>query len=290
MAEANPLISPLLLTFRAVVREGGLVRGAEQLGLSHPAVSAQIRQLEIQLGATLLEKQGRRLVPTEVGAMVYRRSQALVDLAEDLRDGVAAHAVDAPVRWAVGVAQALPKLSAMRALAPLMRGAPRVHLTCVEGDPARLLGDLVAQELDAVVADTAPDAALGLIAHPVAESPIGFFGRPGLVSGPFPRCLHGAPVVLPTRASALRGRLDAWFDEVRVRPEVVGSFDDSALMKQFAKAGHGLAPAAVRVRDDLADLYQLELVGVAHGVAEAMVVITTERRARHPLLARLLSG
>ena len=77
-----------LLYFWLVVREGGVTRAAEKLHLSHPTVSTQIKQLERALGEKLLEKKGRRLVPTEVGQIAYRYADEIFGLGHELLDTV----------------------------------------------------------------------------------------------------------------------------------------------------------------------------------------------------------
>src|SRR5512147_173770 len=73
-----------LLYFRAVVRHGSLARACEELALSAPTVSMQLRTLEERLGEKLLVKSGRRLVPTEVGQLVYRYADEVFDLGQEL--------------------------------------------------------------------------------------------------------------------------------------------------------------------------------------------------------------
>ena len=60
-----------LLYFWTVVREGGIGPAAAALHLTPQTVSGQIKLLEDQLQGALFEKQGRRLVPTELGRLAY---------------------------------------------------------------------------------------------------------------------------------------------------------------------------------------------------------------------------
>ena len=61
------------------------------------------------------------------------------------------------------------------------------------------------------------------------------------------RCKPGVPVLLPTGHGALRARLDQWFERNGLHPQVVGEFEDSALLKTFGAGGMGVFPAAERV-------------------------------------------
>jgi DNA-binding transcriptional LysR family regulator len=77
-----------LAAFVAVVERKSFSRAAEQLGLTQPAVSLQIRSLEKRFGRQLLDRSGRRVEPTEAGRRLYRRAQRLLALEEQMVDEV----------------------------------------------------------------------------------------------------------------------------------------------------------------------------------------------------------
>lgn len=77
-----------LAAFVAVVERKSFSRAAEQLGLTQPAVSLQIRSLEKRFGRQLLDRSGRRVEPTEAGRRLYRRAQRLLALEAQLVDEV----------------------------------------------------------------------------------------------------------------------------------------------------------------------------------------------------------
>ena len=58
----------------------------------------------------------------------------------------------------------------------------------------------------------------------------------------FPKSLDGAPLLLPTSDTAIRRALDQWLDQHGVRPLIAGEFEDYALLREFARAGRGVAP------------------------------------------------
>jgi DNA-binding transcriptional LysR family regulator len=77
-----------LAAFCAVVERKSFSQAAELLGISQPAVSLQIRSLEQRLGTQLLDRSGRRVEPTEAGMRLYRGSQRLLALEEQLLEDV----------------------------------------------------------------------------------------------------------------------------------------------------------------------------------------------------------
>src|SRR5919198_145317 len=81
-----------LQAFCAVVEKKSFSQAAEQLGVTQPAVSLQVRSLEQRLGQTLLDRSGRRVEPTEAGRRLYRSAQRMLALEEQLYEEVAADA------------------------------------------------------------------------------------------------------------------------------------------------------------------------------------------------------
>jgi DNA-binding transcriptional LysR family regulator len=79
-----------LQAFCAVVEKKSFSQAAEQLGVTQPAVSLQVRALEQRLGQSLLDRSGRRVEPTEVGRRLYRSAQRMLALEEQLLDEVSA--------------------------------------------------------------------------------------------------------------------------------------------------------------------------------------------------------
>lgn len=73
-----------LAAFCAVVEHRSFSQAADQLGVTQPAVSLQIRSLEQRLGQQLLDRSGRRVEPTEAGHRLYRGAQRLLALEEQL--------------------------------------------------------------------------------------------------------------------------------------------------------------------------------------------------------------
>jgi DNA-binding transcriptional LysR family regulator len=79
-----------LQAFCAVVEKKSFSQAAEQLGVTQPAVSLQVRALEERVGQTLLDRSGRRVEPTEAGRRLYRSAQRMLALEEQLIEEVAA--------------------------------------------------------------------------------------------------------------------------------------------------------------------------------------------------------
>ncbi len=278
--------------FWVVANEGGIARAAERLGVAVQTVSAQVRELERTLGHTLLKPAGRGLALTEAGLAAMRHADQIFQLGEQL-PSVVRDAVSAPVvRLTVGISDGLPKLVVHRLLQPVLL-EPKLHLICSEDGFNDLLAAVALHRLDVVLADrpATPSPSLKLYSHPLGSSALAWYGTEALVAKAqvdFPNSLATLPVLLPCGQSAMRLRLDQWFVQRGIRPNIVGEFEDSALLKTFGASGMGVFPATQWVHEDLLGRYGVRLLGSCEGVTEHFFAIGTEKKIQHPLVQRLL--
>jgi LysR family transcriptional activator of nhaA len=285
-----------LLYFWLVVREGGIAQAAAKLRLAHPTVSGQLHALEHALGERLMVKQGRRLVLTEMGTVVYRYAEEIFALGGELMDTVKGRPTGQPLRLVVGIDDVVPKVVARRLLDPALQLGTPVRLVCREDKTERLLAELAAHELDVVLTD-APlptGSAVRAFNHLLGETDVTVFGTSALAKAHrrgFPTSLDGAPLLLPTTQTALRRSIDQWLDGLGVRPRIIGEFDDSALLKAFAQDGVGLFFAPTAVRDVVRRQYEgLQVVGRVPELTERYYAISIERKLRHPAVVAISRG
>jgi LysR family transcriptional activator of nhaA len=284
-----------LLYFWTAARRGGVTRASEELHLTQPTLSAQIRQLERRLGHALFRKQGRGLVLTEEGELAARYAEEIFALGRELLATLEGREAGRPPRLRVGVVDAVPKLVAYRLLAPARTLPVPARLVCVEGKLDQLLGELALHRLDAVVSD-APlpsGSAVRAFSHLLGESAVAFFAVPALAKAHrrgFPKSLEGAPVLLPTEGTSLRTALASWLERSDIAPRVVGEFEDGALLSAFGQAGLGLFPATVALAREEKRQFGVVEVGRVPGVSERYFVLSAERRLRNPGVVAISEG
>ena len=281
-----------LLYFRSVAREGGVVRAAKYLHVSAPTISAQVRQLEEHLGERLFLRTGRHLVLTELGHTVLRYADEVFDLGRELEAHVRRRDHRHPERFQVGLSNTVPKLIAHRLLEPALEIEPPFELTCIEGSPNELVGKLSTYSLDLVLTDAPCSSELAVRAfdHLLGECGVSFYATRKVaarLAKKFPQSLDGQPMLLPTRYAALRTALEHWFQELDIRPHVVGSFDDPALMKVFGATGTGVFPSPTAIEADVVAQHHVHLVGRAETIRERFYAISVERRLQHPAVVAI---
>jgi LysR family transcriptional activator of nhaA len=281
--------------FWVVAREGSIVRAAEELRVSQPTISLQLKELEQSLDRKLFERAGRGLTLTEAGKVVYSYAQEIFALGQDLINAVEREPADRSLRLAVGIVDVIPKTLVHRLLAPALRIAQPVHLICREDKGDRLLADLSAHRFDVVLSDGPIGTAVQLrgFNHLLGECGVTFFGTPKLATRyrrGFPRSLDGAPVLLPTDNTAMRRGLNQWFEALRIHPVVVAEFDDGATMASFGRAGDGIFPAPSAVEDEVCRENAVGVLGRSDRVRERYYAITNEARLQHPGVAAILEA
>lgn len=284
-----------LLYFWTVARTGSVTAAAEELGLAQPTVSAQLRRLEQAVGARLFDQVGRNLELTEAGRTAYRYANDIFSLGSEMLQTLDGRPTGARQRLRVGVADALPKTVAARVLSPLASGADPVHLLCYEGKPGELLGRLSMHELDVVLSDgpVGSDVSVRAFNHQLGECGVSIFAPRGIAARyrkDFPASLDGAPFILPTSNTSLRGMLDYWLSRREIRPSTVAEFEDSALMKAFCQYHNALFAAPAVVRREIVDRYDVEEIGTVEGARERFFAISLERKVRHPGVLALLDA
>ncbi len=272
--------------FWAVVRAGGVTRAAERLHLTPQTLSGQLKQLEDSVGVALFSPVGKRLELTEAGRVAYSYADEMFSLAAELGEALKALPAGREQSFRVGVADAVPKSVAHRLIAPAQQLADPLRLVCREGKLENLLAELALHRLDCVLAIRPAPSGLSLrsYSHKLGSSTIGLYAPRALdlPARSVPHCLHGRPLLLPSEDSPVRAQLMDWFEEQRVVPHVVGEFDDSALMKVFARAGAGVFPAPIAIRGEIEHAYDALLLGPAGDIVESYYAISTERRVSHP--------
>jgi LysR family transcriptional activator of nhaA len=277
--------------FWVVARAGSIAGASLELRLAQPTISNQLKTLEAALGVKLLERQGRRLVPTDVGRTVQRYADDIFRTGRELQLAVRGLPTGQRVRLTVGVADVIPKRVAALLLQPAVAALPDLRLVCREGPLPQLLAALALHELDVVLADVPADEAVKVRAfsHELGSCGLTFFGAASLarLRRGFPGSLTGRPVLLPAEGTALRRTLEGWFAERSLNPVVAGEFDDWALMKAFGERGLGVFAVPRVIEAEVKATHGVTVLGRVEALRAHFYAITVERRLRHPAVAAL---
>ncbi|WP_374674898.1 transcriptional activator NhaR [Ideonella sp.] len=279
--------------FWAAAKAGGIVRAGEQLHVSPQTLSGQIKLLEDRLGCALFRKAGRGLELTDEGRTALAYADQIFALGAELEARLGqARAGEQALVFHVGIADSVPKAVAYRLIEPALAVSDEVRLICHEGRFADLLGQLAVHRLDLVIADEPMGRQVSVKAfnHLLGSTAMSFFAAPTLkrtLEGPFPQCLDGAPMLLQGSTSAMRQRFDFWLAAHKLRPRVIGEFDDAALMKAFGGEGRGVFMTPTVLESETAAQYGVRVVGRTEELVEEFYAVSVERRITHPCVAAI---
>lgn len=276
-----------LLYFWTVAREGSVSAAAKRLRLSQPTVSAQLRALEQALGETLFDRSRRRLQITDAGRLVLRYADEIFGLGREMLESLRDRPTGRALELKVGLTFVVPKLVAHRLLRPAFALGAGIRVHVHEDRLAPLLGRLAQHELDLVISDAPVGAESNIRAfnHALGHSGVTFFATSKLAARyrrGFPRSLDGAPMLLPLAGSILRRDIERWLAHAQVVPQVVGEFDDSALLKVFGQSGHGVFAAPTVIEREVRAQFGVVPLGRTEDIVERFHAITVERRIQHP--------
>jgi len=277
-----------LYYFWATAHAGGVMRAGEQLHTTPQTLSGQIKLLEARLGCSLFRKRGRQLELTAEGRVALGYADRIFALGEELEAAMGqARAGPRGLDFRVGVADLVPKAIAYRLLEPALGVAGPVRLICQEGRLDDLLGQLSVHKVDLVLADEPMSRQLSVKAfnHALGTSAMSFFCAPALrkTLGPrFPANLQGAPMLIQGPTSAIRRRFELWSATHRIRPHIVGEFDDSALMTAFGREGRGVFMAPAVLERETCAQHGVQVLGRTDELVEEFYAISVERRITHP--------
>jgi len=276
-----------LLYFWTVAKEGSVSAASKKLRLAQPTLSGQIHALEEQMEVKLFRRQGRGLALTESGQVAFRYADEIFSLGKEMQTALRGETTGRPVQFNVGVTDVLPKLVAFHLLEPAFKLKEKVLVKCEEDRVDRLLTRLATHELDIVLSDSPANPMINVrvFNHLLGECDVSFFAQkePALaMRKKFPKCLAGAPFLMPSSGTSLRRSLDAWFERQGLMPDIVAEFDDSGLLKTFGQAGMGVFAAPSIVSAEICRQYNVRLIGRTSEIKERFYAISAERRLRHP--------
>lgn len=239
------------------------------------------------MGERLFNRVGRKLVLTDRGQVVLSYAEEIFAKGQELEDMLRQKTTGRQLQFRVGISDAVPKTVAYRLIEPALRSQENLRIVCREGKVASLLAELAVNRLDIVIANSPMPPSLGVRAfnHLLGECGITFFATPTLAEryvGEFPKCLDQAPMLLPGDDVANRPKLMRWFEEQRIKPNIVGEFDDSALMKAFGQAGVGFFAAPTSIAEQVEQECGVIRVGSTNDIMENFYAISVERKLTHP--------
>lgn len=194
-----------LRSFIEGVKLGSFTLAAERLSRSTSAVSAQLKKLEQQCGTALLRKNGRGLVLTESGEILFGYAQRLLAVNDEALQAVRGRLLEGEVRF--GMQEDFGETLLPEILGMFSRAHSNVQITAQIGRNQELRHAIDRQQLDLALSWLDEETMPGI--HPLAHLPLEWIGHPQLdiyacleKGLPLPLVMFEAPCLMRSHAIA----------------------------------------------------------------------------------------
>jgi DNA-binding transcriptional LysR family regulator len=241
--------------FLETAREKSFTRAAAKLFLTQPAVSLQVKALETEFGTRLFERQGKQVLLTDAGRLLYERSEEVLDLVARVHQDIASLGELKTGRLYVGTSDT----NCAYVLPPVVKGFREAY----PGIELRLM-DRMSKEVVHLVLEGAVD--FGLATMPVVESRVRtelLFVRDDVLICPVGHplttlnrvSLHQMidyPMLMLAHGSTSRSLLDQVLHQAGLAARVAMELGSIEVIKRFVEIGMGVALVPeVAVRDEV---------------------------------------
>ena len=256
-----------LQCFSSVARNLSYTRAAEELHLTQPAVSMQIRQLEQQAGLALTEQFGKQIHLTEAGTEVYRYARSILQQVEEMDD------VLDKLKGFAGGRLRIAAISSANYFAPRLLGTfhqrfPDVSVSMDVTNQKAVLRQIFENEVDMAIMGQPPKdsqvEAIPFMANPliVVAPPEHRLARRKRIAQ---KALEKEVFLTREPGSGTRGAMERFFREQKLKLTTGMEMGSLSSIKQGVRAGLGLGLLprdAVRVELQIGHLVELKVKGL----------------------------
>jgi LysR family nitrogen assimilation transcriptional regulator len=236
--------------FVRVAELGSFTRASIALDVAQPALSRQVRLLEVELRQNLLTRNGRGAAPTEAGKLLLEHGRGILHQVQRAREELGRVRGALAGRVAIGLPPSVAKVMAVPLIREFRIRMPDASLSISEGLSFGMHESLANGRLDiALLYNASPSGDIELT--PLLEEPLflvqrmqGQPGKKAAAAKPRPVTLAEAaalPLVIPSRPNAIRMLVETELANLGLRPQVALEIDGVAAILDLVEDGAGSA-------------------------------------------------
>ena len=270
-----------LLYFREIALHGSMVKAAETLKISTPALSAQLKLLEESLGSQLFDRKGRGLILNDFGKMVFEYAEQTYEIGQMLINSVNMHTNSNNLKISMGFTDALSKSISRNIVMDLREQMSSVRVSLSESKQQLLVKSLLSHDLDIIFTNRiCLDDKGDIFSKNYSSEKVCLYGTENFahLKDRFPDSLNEMPFIMPSLTSDMRHSVDQWFIDKKIKYNMVAEVEDSAVEKLLAVKGVGLVPLPENGARDLVRDKKLIKIGELDDVVESYYFTVKKHR------------
>jgi LysR family nitrogen assimilation transcriptional regulator len=277
--------------FRHVAELGSFTRAASFLSVVQPALSRQVRQLEVELGQNLFERNGRGVVLTDAGSRLLEHTRGILTQIgrarqelEDQRNGDSGH-------FALGLPPSLGSSVTVPLVKAFAKSLPNARLATVEGLSAYILEWLNVGRVDcALVYNATASATVDL--QPLLDDQLFLIAplEPGSAAKSISLAdLADYPLIIPSRPHAMRMAVENALASVDRKIRVVHEIECIPAVIDLVRQGHGYGVLPLNAVKATQWSNEVLLKTIGRPVLKiSLSIATSAQRPRSPLMRKAI--
>lgn len=233
--------------FVRVAELGSFTRAAQALNIAQPALSRQVRLLEVELRQNLLVRNGRGATPTQAGQLLLEHGRGILHQVERAREELGRVRTGLTGRVALGLPPSVARVLTVPLTRAFRLNMPEAQLSISEGLSSAMQENLQNGRLDIAVLYN-PSQVPGIEHRPLVQEELLLVQPrpPGLQEDPPPAPIRlqevaALPLVIPTRPNAIRMHVESEMAAIGCRPQIALEIDGVSAILDLVADGAGCA-------------------------------------------------
>ena len=233
--------------FVRVAEMGSFTRAAVALNVAQPALSRQVRLLEVELRQNLLVRNGRGATPTEAGQVLLEHGRGILHQVERAREELGRVRTGLSGRVALGMPPSVARVLTVPLMRAFRQALPEARLSISEGLTTAMQESLLHGRLDIAMLYNA-NASNGLELTPLVREELLLVQArpPGLQEDPPPapialKDVAALPLVIPSRPNAIRMHVESEMVRIGCQPHIAYEMDGVPAILELVADGAGAA-------------------------------------------------
>jgi len=261
--------------FVRVAEMGSFTRAAVAFNVAQPALSRQVRLLEVELRQNLLVRNGRGATPTEAGQVLLEHGRGILHQVERAREELGRVRTGLSGRVALGMPPSVARVLTVPLMRAFRQALPEARLSISEGLTTAMQEGLLSGRLDIAMLYNA-NASNGLELMPLVREELLLVQArpPGLQEDPPPapmalKDLAALPLVIPSRPNAIRMHVESELARIGCQPHIAFEIDGVPAILELVADGAG---AAILSRNAVASSIKPSAFSVRSITAPALTI------------------